>query len=60
MSTGRFELRIDEDTGRKYCWGSEEGWKDATEIGEDGVLTLSADAFAVGTVLQFSEPEGES
>lgn len=54
--TGRFELRRDEDTGRLYWWGGEDGWKDPTEIGEDGVLTLDAQHFAVGTVLKMTEP----
>jgi hypothetical protein len=54
---GRFELRKDEETGRMYWWGAEDGWKDATEIGEDGVLTLSAEHFAVGTIIELSEPE---
>ena len=30
-------------------------WKD-TEIGENGVLTLDAAAFAIGTVLTLTEP----
>lgn len=55
-SVGRFELRQDEETGRLYWWGSEDGWKDETEVGEDGVLTLSAEHFKVGTILRFSEP----
>ena len=42
--TGRFEVRLSECTGRRYWWGWESGWKDATEIGENGVLTLDADA----------------
>ena len=54
--TGRFELRI--ENGRRFWWGAEDGWKDATEIGENGVLTLDAAAFAVGTILILSEPEG--
>lgn len=56
--TGRFEVRLSEYTGRRYWWGWESGWKDATEIGENGVLTLDAAAFAVGTILILSEPEG--
>ena len=52
----RFELRQDEDTGRRYWWGSEDGWKDATEIGEDGVLMLDAQHFAIGSVLTLTEP----
>lgn len=52
---GYFELRIDDD-GRRYWWGGEDGWKDPTEIGEDGTLTLRADAFTVGTILRFTEP----
>lgn len=59
MSTGRFELRKDEETGRLYWWGHEDGWKDATEIGEDGVLTLDAQHFAVGAVLSINEPDTE-
>lgn len=55
-TVGRFELRQDEDTGRLYWWGAEGGWKDPTEIGENGVLTLDAGAFVVGTVLTFTEP----
>ena len=58
-SYGHFELRKDEDTGRLYWWGSEDGWKDATEIGEQGVLTLNAEAFTVGTSLTFIEPRKE-
>lgn len=57
MTTGRFELRQDEDTGRRYWFGSEDGWKDATEVGEDGTLTMSAEHFNVGAVLCFSEPD---
>lgn len=53
---GRFELRQDEDTGRIYWWGAEDGWKDATEVGKDGTLTLSVEHFKVGTILRFSEP----
>lgn len=60
MHTGRFELRIDEETGRRYWWGGEDGWKDATEIGEDGVLTLDAMHFAVGTVLSLTEPDDDA
>ena len=55
-TTGRFELRQDEDTGRLYWWGGEDGWKDPTEIGEDGVLILDGQHFAIGTVLLFREP----
>lgn len=55
-TTGRFELCVDEDTGRRYWFGSEDGWKDATEVGEDGTLTMSAEHFNVGAVLRFSEP----
>lgn len=55
--SGRFELKVDEDTGRRYWWGAEDGWKDATEIGKDGLLTLHVDAFQPGTVLVFTEPE---
>lgn len=54
--TARFELRRDEDTGRLYWWGAEDGWKDATEIGEDAVLTLNGANFQVGTILRLSEP----
>lgn len=54
--SGSFELRRDEETGRRYWWGSEDGWKDPTEIGEDGVLTISAEHFAIGTRLQLIEP----
>ena len=54
---GRFELRIED--GRRFWWGSENGWKDATEIGENGVLTLDAAAFAIGTVLTLTEPTEE-
>jgi hypothetical protein len=57
--TARFELRQDEDTDRLYWWGAENGWKDATEIGENGVLTLDASAFAIGTVLTLIEPGKE-
>lgn len=57
MTTGRFELRQDEDTGRRYWFGSEDGWKDATEVGEDGTLTMSAEHFSIGAVLCFSEPD---
>jgi hypothetical protein len=55
MSTGRFEIRVDEETGRRYWWGAEDGWKDATEIGVNGVLTLDAAAFEPGTVLELHE-----
>jgi hypothetical protein len=47
----RIELRVDEDTGRRYWWGFEEGWKDATEVGQNGVLMLDVQHFDVGTVL---------
>jgi hypothetical protein len=57
MHTGRFKVRVDEDTGRRYWWGGEDGWKDPAEIGENGVLTIDAQHFAVGTVLHLSEPE---
>ena len=60
MTIGRFELRQDEDTGRLYWWGSEDGWKDATEIGENGVLTIDAAHFPIGTVLLLKEPDMES
>lgn len=56
-TVGRFELRIED--GRRFWWGSENGWKDATEIGENGVLTLDAAAFAIGTVLTLTEPTEE-
>ncbi len=52
----RFELRQDEDTGRLYWWGHEDGWKDATEVGENGVITISCEHFKVGTVLHMIEP----
>lgn len=58
MTGGYFELRSDEETNRRYWWGSEDGWKGATEIGQDGVLTLDAGAFAVGTTLRLYEPDG--
>jgi len=54
--TGRFEVRLSEHTGRHYWWGWESGWKDATEIGENGALTLDAAAFAIGTVITLTEP----
>lgn len=54
--TGRFEVRLSEYTGRRYWWGWEGGWKDATEIGENGVLTLDAAAFELGTVITLTEP----
>ena len=56
MSSGRFELMRDEDTGRLYWYGGEDGWKDNTEIGVDGVLTICPEHFTVGTVLEFTEP----
>ena len=52
---GRFELRQD-DFGRRYWWGAEDGWKDPTEIGENGVLMLDAAHFAIGTVITLVEP----
>jgi hypothetical protein len=52
--TARFELR--EEDGRLYWWGAENGWKDATEIGEKGVITIDAKGFEVGTVILVSEP----
>lgn len=52
----RFELRQDEETGRLYWWGGEDGWKDATEVGENGALTLDAQHFTVGSVLTLVEP----
>ena len=52
----RFELQQDEETGRLYWWGSEDGWKDATEVGENGVLTLDGQHFAVGSRLILTEP----
>lgn len=54
IERGRFELR--EEDGRRFWFGGEEGWKDATEVGEDGVLIMSADHFPVGTVLEFTGP----
>lgn len=55
--SGRFELRQDEDTGRKFWFGGEEEWKDPTEVGEDGTLIVNADAFQVGTIFVFIEPD---
>lgn len=52
---GRFELCIED--GRRFWWGAEDGWKDATEIGKNGVLTLDASRFAIGTVLTLTEPQ---
>lgn len=51
---GRFELRIED--GRRFWWGYEDGWKDETEIGKNGVLTIDAAEFAIGTVFTLSEP----
>lgn len=56
---GRFEVREDEDAGRRYWWGAEDGWKDPTEVGEDGVITVDARHFAIGAVLYMSEPIDE-
>lgn len=51
---GRFESRTED--GRRFWWGYEDGWKDETEIGKDGVLTIDAAEFAIGTILTLSEP----
>ena len=51
-----FQLMQDEDTGRRYWYGSEDGWKDGTEIGWDGIVTLDAEGFVVGTVIFVHEP----
>ena len=52
--SGQFELKQDEDTGRRYWWGAEDGWKDATEIGdEDGTLIMRPEHFSIGTILKF-------
>src|SRR5690348_14358731 len=59
IMSGRFELRVDEDTGRRYWWGGEDGWKDPTEVGEDGTLIVHVDSFQPGTVLVFTEPDQE-
>lgn len=53
---GYFEVMQDEETGRKYWYGAEDGWKDPEEIGENGVITMDAKAFEVGTVLTVREP----
>lgn len=53
---GYFELKQDEDTGRKYWYGAEDGWKDGTEVGEDGVLIMNSEHFPVGTKLIFNDP----
>jgi len=55
-SYGSFELCQDEETGRLYWWGAEDGWKDPTEIGEEGVLTMKAEHFKLGTTLTMREP----
>lgn len=53
--SGQFELKQDEDTGRKYWFGAEDGWE--TEIGdEEGTLILRIDNFPVGTKLIFIDP----
>ena len=51
-----FELRIED--GRRFWWVRRMG-SDATEIDENGVLTLDAAAFAIGTVLTLTEPTEE-
>jgi len=53
--TANIELREDDD-GRRYWYGAEDGWKEPTELGEDGVLMLSVEHFAVGTKLYMEEP----
>lgn len=58
-TTGRYEIRQDEETGRRYWFGSEDGWKDETEIGANGVITLSVESFPVGTTLMLIEPDDE-
>jgi hypothetical protein len=57
--SGQFELK--EDSGRKYWFGAEDGWKDATEIGDkEGTLVIGVDHFPVGTKLIFQDPtDGE-
>lgn len=51
-----FQLMQDEETGRRYWYGSEDGWKGGTEVGMDGIITLDAEGFVVGTVVLVSEP----
>lgn len=56
-SWGHFELRQDEETGRRYWFGAESDWKDGTEVGRNGVLILDSKHFEVGTRLVMTEPE---
>lgn len=58
IAYGHFEVK--EEDGRHFWFGAEDGWKDSDEIGEDGVLTIDAKHFAVGTVLAMSEPVSAS
>lgn len=51
-----FEVRVDEETGRKYWFGGESGWKDPEEVGENGVITMDTRAFEVGTFITMTEP----
>lgn len=53
---GYFEVKQDEETGRKYWFGGESGWKNPEEIGEDGVITMDAESFEVGTTISMREP----
>jgi hypothetical protein len=52
-----FEVREDEETGRRYWYGAEDGWKDATDVGDEhGRMILDPKHYAVGTVLVMTEP----
>lgn len=51
-----FELIEDED-GRVFWHGAEDGWKDACDMGD--MLILDAKQFKVGTVIRMEEPHHE-
>lgn len=53
---GYFEVKQDEETGRKYWFGAESCWKDPEEVGKNGIITINAESFEVGTVIHMEEP----
>ena len=54
----RFELIEDDDSGRRYSYGAQTDWKQATEVGtQTGELVMRPEHFATGTIVLVIEPD---